>query len=192
MRVPNFDFTSSTSSNGRYSLVTQESHKSTLYMNWNDFRGSRQCSRYNDSQRAGRSRHRILLIPVAEWSKARVCGRSAAGIAGSNSDRSMDFCVVCFRGISAMKTEDVKAQNGWEGEKERKKRNEKENLGEAEIFRTRPDRLIESPVPPSNVEVKEKAELYLYSSCRLSWPVTGRNLPFQELSRNCEKRLLVS
>jgi hypothetical protein len=36
-----------------------------------------------------------LPIPVAERSKARVCGRSPAGIAGSNLAGGMDVCVVC-------------------------------------------------------------------------------------------------
>ena len=34
-------------------------------------------------------------IPVAERSKVRVCGRSLAGIAGSNPAESMDVGVVC-------------------------------------------------------------------------------------------------
>jgi hypothetical protein len=33
-------------------------------------------------------------IPVAEWSQARVCGRSLAGIAGSNSAGAW-MCVSC-------------------------------------------------------------------------------------------------
>ena len=33
-------------------------------------------------------------IPVAERSKARICGRSLAGIAGSNPAWSMYVCVV--------------------------------------------------------------------------------------------------
>ena len=36
-----------------------------------------------------------LPIPVAEWSKARVCGRSLAGIAGSNPAAGMDVCCEC-------------------------------------------------------------------------------------------------
>ena len=36
-----------------------------------------------------------LPIPVAERSKARVCGRSLAGVAGSNPAGGMDVCVVC-------------------------------------------------------------------------------------------------
>ena len=35
-----------------------------------------------------------LLIPVAERSKARVCRRSLAGVAGSYPAEGMDICVV--------------------------------------------------------------------------------------------------
>jgi hypothetical protein len=35
------------------------------------------------------------VIPMAEWSKAWVCGRSPTGIAGSNPSGGMDVCVVC-------------------------------------------------------------------------------------------------
>ena len=34
-------------------------------------------------------------IPVAERSKARICSRSPAGIAGSNPAGDVDVCVVC-------------------------------------------------------------------------------------------------
>ena len=34
------------------------------------------------------------LIPVAARSKAWVCGRSLAGVAGSNPTRSMDVCLL--------------------------------------------------------------------------------------------------
>jgi hypothetical protein len=40
----------------------------------------------------------IAPIPVAEWSKARICGLSLAGIAGSNPTGGTNvcfFCVVC-------------------------------------------------------------------------------------------------
>ena len=37
----------------------------------------------------------ITINNVAERSKARVCGRSLAGIAGSNPATGMDVCVVC-------------------------------------------------------------------------------------------------
>jgi len=33
--------------------------------------------------------------------------------------------------------------------------------------------------PPSSMEVKERVELYLYSSSRPSWPVWGWNVPFK-------------
>ena len=36
----------------------------------------------------------ILPIPVAERSKAWVCGRSPAGIAGSNPAGGMDVCLL--------------------------------------------------------------------------------------------------
>ena len=36
-----------------------------------------------------------LPIPVAERSKAKVCGRSLAGVAGSNPAGDMNVCVVC-------------------------------------------------------------------------------------------------
>ena len=36
-----------------------------------------------------------LLIPVAERSMARVCGRSLVGVAGSNPAGGMNVCVVC-------------------------------------------------------------------------------------------------
>ena len=36
-----------------------------------------------------------MSIPVAERSKPRVCGRSLAGVAGSNPSGSMGVCVVC-------------------------------------------------------------------------------------------------
>ena len=34
---------------------------------------------------------------MAERSKARVCGRSLAGVAGSNPAGGMDVCVVCCK-----------------------------------------------------------------------------------------------
>jgi hypothetical protein len=75
------------------------------------------------------------------------------------------------------------------------------NPGEGEIFRTHPDRLWGPPSllyngyrvsfpglkqagrgvnhpPSSSSRVKERVELYLYSSSGPSWPVVGRTLPF--------------
>ena len=45
------------------------------------------------SLRAGRSEYQP--IPVAVRSKARVYGRSLAGVAGSNPSGGMGVCVVC-------------------------------------------------------------------------------------------------
>ena len=36
------------------------------------------------------------LIPVADRSKVRVCGRPLVGIAGSNPAGGMDVCLLCF------------------------------------------------------------------------------------------------
>ena len=75
------------------------------------------------------------------------------------------------------------------------------NRSEGEIFRTRPDRpwgppsLLYSgyriftregkaagawrwPPTPSSAEVKERGELYLYSSSGTLWPIVGWTLPF--------------
>ena len=41
----------------------------------------------------------------------------------------------------------------------------------------RPGRGVEHP-PPSDVEVKERVELYFYSPSGASWPVIGLPLPF--------------
>ena len=43
----------------------------------------------------GRGFDSRLPIPVAERSTSRVCGRSVAGVAGSNPAGGMDVCVVC-------------------------------------------------------------------------------------------------
>jgi hypothetical protein len=51
-------------------------------------------------------------IPVAERYKVRVYGQSFDGVSGSNPTRDMDDCVVCCRGISDMKTENIKVHNG--------------------------------------------------------------------------------
>jgi hypothetical protein len=37
-----------------------------------------------------------MLIPVAAGSKAYVCGRLVAGIAGSNPALGMDVCLLCL------------------------------------------------------------------------------------------------
>jgi hypothetical protein len=61
--------------------------------------------------RAGLSEVPILMIPVTERSEAWVCGRSLTGVAGSNSAGNMDVCVVCYRGISDVRLDDVKEHN---------------------------------------------------------------------------------
>ena len=35
-----------------------------------------------------------MRIPVAAWSEAGVCGRSHAGVAGSNPTEDMDVCLL--------------------------------------------------------------------------------------------------
>ena len=40
-----------------------------------------------------------MPVPVAARSKAWACGRSLAGIAGSNPDSGMDVCVLSGRGL---------------------------------------------------------------------------------------------
>ena len=47
---------------------------------------------------------RSTRFPVAERSKARVCGRSLAGIAGSNPAGGMDVCIVCIVKLSRYRT----------------------------------------------------------------------------------------
>ena len=37
----------------------------------------------------------MVHLPVAKLSKARACGRSLAGVAGSNPAGGMGICVVC-------------------------------------------------------------------------------------------------
>jgi hypothetical protein len=54
----------------------------------------------------------VMAISVAQWSKAWVRGCSLAGIAGSNPTGVWDICVVCCRGISDMKREDIMEHNG--------------------------------------------------------------------------------
>ena len=48
-------------------------------------------------QNPGQSGQRNTNKVQSEWSKARVCGRSLAGVAGSNPTGGMDVCVVCCK-----------------------------------------------------------------------------------------------
>jgi hypothetical protein len=117
------------------------------------------------------------------------------GSAGSNPTGGMDICVLSTDKkvkCSTMKTN----KYGWSTEYEKIP---KIPYG-SEIFRTRSDlpwgppsllyngyrvsfpgvKLPEYGVnhpPPSNAEIKERVELYLYSPCGPSWPVLGRTLP---------------
>ena len=70
-----------------------------------------------------------MPIPVAERSRARICRRSLAGIAGSYPAGSMDICVVCYRGISDMRTEEIKryTKDKQERATERKENTNKES-----------------------------------------------------------------
>jgi hypothetical protein len=45
--------------------------------------------------RYGLDGHEIEADPSGQRSKARVCGRLLAGVAGSNPAEGMDVCVVC-------------------------------------------------------------------------------------------------
>jgi hypothetical protein len=47
--------------------------------------------------RSERSGFGSQTIPVAGPSKATVCGRSPAMLAGSNPSGGIDVCVVCFK-----------------------------------------------------------------------------------------------
>jgi hypothetical protein len=53
---------------------------------------------------------------VTERSKARVCGRSLVGIAGSNPARVMDVYVVCL-----LSTKDNRQKPGQSGQRENRK-----------------------------------------------------------------------
>ena len=58
-------------------------------------RGTRWRSWLRQCATSGKVTGSIQPIPVTERSKARVCGRSLAGIAGSNPAGGMDVCVLC-------------------------------------------------------------------------------------------------
>ena len=131
--------------------------------------------------RTGRSGVRTP-ISVAERSKARVCDRSLAGIAGLNPPGGMDVCVV------------------------KDKRQNQDNPVEARFsapVQTGPGahpapiqwvpgvkrlwRGVHHP-PPSGAEVRERVELYLYTPSRPSWPVTFF-LPYVSFRSSCTPNL---
>ena len=129
---------------------------------------------------------------MAERSKARVCGRSLAGVVGLNPARGMDvLCCMCC-------TVRTKRDNQ---DKEVVQMKDKNISGGGEIFHTRPDRPWGPPsllcngyrvyLPgtkrpgrgvsdphPTSAEVKERVELYLHSPSGSSCPVLRRTLPF--------------
>ena len=109
-------------------------------------------------------------IPVAERSKARVCCRSLAGVAGSNPTGGMGVCVVCCKWRQKEKCRTIKTKT----QVRLQYRVQNRIPVGGEISRTRPDR---SWGPLSTYpEVKERVELYLCSPTS-SWLVLGRTLP---------------
>ena len=145
--------------------------------------GLGESGRYSDLLGVGRSRDRI---PVAERSKARVYGRSRAGIAGSNPAGGIDVCVV---------QQGQKAKPGQSTRDKSTAREQKKIPGVGEIFCTCPDRPwgpkhlhngyrvsfprvkwpwrgVNHP-PPSGAEIKERVELYLSSLSGPSRPALG-------------------
>jgi hypothetical protein len=69
------------------------------------------------------------------WSRALVYGRTPAGTASSNPAEGMDIYVVCWTGISDMRTEDTKVHSGWKRQDERNKRTQKKKNPDA-AFKT--------------------------------------------------------
>jgi hypothetical protein len=91
-------------------------------------RGPGLLSLYIDSLWAERFGDQIPPIPVTEQAKTKVCGRSLAGVAGSNPAGGMDVCVISknrkkFRGVKTLKqvrlkhksTREYKKQSGRGG-----------------------------------------------------------------------------
>jgi hypothetical protein len=144
-----------------------------------------------------------MSVSVTKRSMARVCDRWLAGVPGSNPVRGMAVWFVCctLKTKAHTRTGSQGKEIGTESlQKENKRRNsEKNNPGGGEIFCTRPDRPWVPPSllyigyrlsppgvkwpgrganhpPSSSAEVKERVELYLYSSSGPSWPVLGRTL----------------
>jgi hypothetical protein len=114
-------------------------------------------------------------------SKERVCGRSLAGVAGSNPAGDTDVCVVCCTLRTKRQSQDNQDKEVQIKYKERTRR----NPGEENLFRTNPDRLwgpyiflsqlvpVSFPgikrlgrgdkyAPPFSTEVKERVEPILF------------------------------
>ena len=72
---------------------------------------------------------------MAERSKARVCGRSLAVIAGSNPAEGMDVSVVCSRQICVTRTEDYKdtQRTKMTGKKKTQKQKQKNPAGDMDV-----------------------------------------------------------
>ena len=116
---------------------------------------------------------RILPIPVDERSKARVCGRSLAGIAGSSPAGGMDVCVVCCILRTIGKSQDNQDK---EVQTEHKKNSQwgRDFLHPytPALGPTQPSiQWVPRLPPPFIFKVKERIEIYLYSPSGTSWPV---------------------
>ena len=119
---------------------------------------------------------------VAQRSKATVCGRLLAGVAGSNPDGGMDICVVCCMYRQKARCRRIKT-NKQVRMKYRIQKNNKKTPGGCKIFTTLPDRPW-SPFsflyngnwvfcPWGKETVSKRAVLYLYSPFGPSWPLLG-------------------
>jgi hypothetical protein len=69
------------------------------------------CIRIKD-KKPGQTRQRSRDKVYEENKKARICGQSLTGVAGSNPDGGMDVCVMLCRGRSEMSTKGTKVHNG--------------------------------------------------------------------------------
>ena len=133
--------------------------------------------------------------------KARVCGRSLAGFAGSKPAGCMDVCVVYCEYKRKAKVQDNQDKDTSTVEVQTEYKRIQKIIPAGDIFRSRPDgpwgprsvlhngygvsfpkverpgRGVNDP-PTSTAEVKERIELYLYSPSVPSWSVLRRTSPF--------------
>ena len=98
--------------------------------------GTQWCSWLRHSTTSRKVAGSILLIPVAERSKARFCGRWLAGIAGSNPAGGMDVSVVCCRVKTKVKVRgnQDKEPSSDEVQSEYKRIQKKIRVGSLEFF----------------------------------------------------------